>query len=136
MGKESQDKIIRNANSRAKKRLQKQYKRTGVMTLGSTSSGLASDAKFKRALKLQSIRDGEELAHASLAAERVVLDTCQSGVERAIGTQGEINIPKSSKEFWSRQSKAIMCFNVSTWNLKVPFVGFCKPWTIVRSRSP
>ena len=72
-----QDKLVKKSKKRAKHILRKQYKRTGIAILGKPTHALLNDIKYQGSQKLDAIKAGEKLAQTSLAAELLVLDTCQ-----------------------------------------------------------
>ena len=68
--------LVSTASNRAKKILQKQYKKTGVAILGCPLECLSVDLKFQGCVEAECIKSGEKLALQSSSAELLVLDTC------------------------------------------------------------
>ena len=76
------------------KLLQKQCNKTGVAILAPPSPSLPNDLKFPGQVKQDCIKVCEKLALTSLAAELLVLDTCEVPGEMQSKYSGRAQYPK------------------------------------------
>ena len=86
--------LYKTAKNRAKHKLQKQKKKTGVAILGKPVPCLENDPKFQGKMLQQSIKNGEDLALASLTAEFLLLDTCKVPLNLQYQYTGRAQYPK------------------------------------------